>query len=663
MTDKSQISIRALSIKPSLTLEIGAKAKALKAEGKNICSLSAGEPDFDTPEFIVDATLKALKDGKTRYGPAAGDPELREAIAQKQSDINKVPTKTDNVLVTNGGKQAIYNLFQVVLNPGDEVLIPTPYWLSYPEITLLAGAKPIKIKSSTKDKFKIDINSLEEHVTEKTRLLIINSPSNPTGCVLTEQEMKTISDFLRRHPRILLMSDEIYEFLISPNQVHHSFAKIAPDLKNRIFTVNGFAKAWAMTGWRIGYLTGNAEVIKKAIALQSQSTSNVCSFAQKGAIAALQGSKDCVHEMANIYNKRRLLITERLKKIKNKKINKEKIWKLLKNDLNEDTYEKKMELLFAENKKEGVRELCELCSSKLMLSEEKFLICSNDKCGIIYKDCLDSSAEWRFYGASDNKMSDPTRCGMPINPLLRESSYACRILLNYRSSYQMKRIKRYTDWQSMPYKEKTRYDEFQRIKIMSKNSGIPKIMVDEALRQHKKISEMKTFRGCNRDGIIAASVYIACRVHNFPRTAKEIATIFHLDNSSSTKGCKNAMHLINNMEQEMAGNNKTKLCKTNPTSFIERYCSRLSLNKEITKVCLFVALNIQTHNIIPENTPHSVAAGIVYFVSQSCNLNISKKDVSRISEISEVTINKCYKKLDSFKDQLIPSCVLVKYVK
>ena len=202
------------------------------------------------------------------------------------------------------------------MNPGDEVLIPTPYWLSYPEITLLAGAKPIKIKSSTKDKFKIDINSLEEHVTEKTRLLIINSPSNPTGCVLTEQEMKTISDFLRRHPRILLMSDEIYEFLISPNQVHHSFAKIAPDLKNRIFTVNGFAKAWAMTGWRIGYLTGNAEVIKKAIALQSQSTSNVCSFAQKGAIAALQGSKDCVHEMANIYNKRRLLITERLKKIK-----------------------------------------------------------------------------------------------------------------------------------------------------------------------------------------------------------------------------------------------------------------------------------------------------------------------------------------------------------
>ncbi len=316
MTDKTQISIRALSIKPSLTLEISAKAKALEAAGENICSLSAGEPDFDTPDFIIEATLKALKDGKTRYGPAAGDPELREAIAEKQSTMNKVPTKAENVLVTNGGKQAIYNLLQVILNPGDEVLIPSPYWLSYPEITLLAGAKPIKTKSSTKDNFKINIDSLEEKTNEKTRLLIINSPNNPTGCVLSINEINDIAEFLRRHPKILLMSDEIYEFLLSSNQVHHSFAKIAPDLQNRIFTVNGFAKAWAMTGWRVGYLTGNPEVIKKAIAIQSQSTSNVCSFAQKGAIAALQGSKTCVHQMASIYNKRRDLITNRLKKIK-----------------------------------------------------------------------------------------------------------------------------------------------------------------------------------------------------------------------------------------------------------------------------------------------------------------------------------------------------------
>tara|TARA_Y100000591_G_C21804249_1_gene683863 strand:- start:604 stop:1680 length:1077 start_codon:yes stop_codon:yes gene_type:complete len=307
------------------------------------------------------------------------------------------------------------------------------------------------------------------------------------------------------------------------------------------------------------------------------------------------------------------------------------------------------------------KDYCDLCNTKLSFSDIGFLVCSNKKCGVVYKDLLEQGAEWRYYGADDNNIRDPTRCGMPINPLLKESSYGCKVSCYGNTTYEMKKIKRYTDWQSMPYKEKTIYDEFQRIKIMSKNSGIPKIMVDEALRQHKKISEMKTFRGCNRDGIIAASVYIACRIHNFPRTAKEIATIFHLDNSSSTKGCKNAMHLLNNIEHEMENNNKTKLCKTKPTSFIERYCSKLNLNKEITKVCLFVALNIQIHNIIPENTPHSVAAGIVYFVAQSCNLNISKRDVNNCSEISEVTINKCYKKLEEIKHKLIPSKILDKY--
>ena len=348
------------------------------------------------------------------------------------------------------------------------------------------------------------------------------------------------------------------------------------------------------------------------------------------------------------------------KKTKRKKTkrNKKKLWDMFDKEVSEKN--DPVECLYRDNKI-CEKNYCDICNEKLSIGHTGFLVCSNNKCGIVYKDVLMQGAEWRYYGADDNNIRDPTRCGMPINPLLKESSYGCKVVCRGNTTYEMKKIKRYTDWQSMPYKEKTRYDEFQRIKKMSKNSGIPKIMVDEALRQHKKISEMKTFRGCNRDGIIAASVYIACRVHNFPRTAKEIATIFHLDNSSSTKGCKNAMHLINNMEQEMAGNDKTKLCKTNPTSFIERYCSRLSLNKEITKVCLFVALNIQTHNIIPENTPHSVAAGIVYFVSQSCNLNISKKDVNNCSEISEVTINKCYKKLDEIKDKLIPPVILKKY--
>ncbi len=311
----SFISQRALALQPSLTLEISAKAKALKDQGKDICSLSAGEPDFDTPDFIVEATLKALKDGYTRYGPASGDPELREAIALKQSELNQIPTKAENVLVTNGAKQAIYNLFQVILNPGDEVLIPSPYWLSYPEITLLAGAKPIFIPSKNK-LFKLDIENLEANVTSKTKLLIINSPNNPTGLIMNRNELQEIAEFLRRHPNIFLMSDEIYEFLIAEDQKHYSFASIAPDLKNRIFTVNGFSKGWAMTGWRIGYLIAPNEIIKKTTALQSQSTSNVCSFAQRGALAAIQGSNDCIKKMANSYNSRRALLIKELNQIK-----------------------------------------------------------------------------------------------------------------------------------------------------------------------------------------------------------------------------------------------------------------------------------------------------------------------------------------------------------
>ena len=347
------------------------------------------------------------------------------------------------------------------------------------------------------------------------------------------------------------------------------------------------------------------------------------------------------------------------KKIKNKRSNKN-LWdkfdtEILKKD------SKKMECLYSDSKI-GEKNKCDLCNANLYFTHQRFLGCSNEKCGILYKNILDGTAEWRYYGADDNNSRDPTRCGMPINPLLKESSYGCKVLCyGMKSSYEMKKIKRYTEWQSMPYKEKSQYDEFQRIKVMSKNSGIPKIMVDEALRQHKKLSEMKTFRGCNRDSIIAAAVYLACRIHNYPRTSKEIATIFHLNNSDSTKGCKNAMQLLNNLERNIESNEKTKLCKTKPTSFIERYCSRLNINNEITQVCLFVALNIQSNNIIPENTPHSVAAGIVYFVSQSCNLNITKKDVHNCSEISEVTINKCYKKLDNIKEKLIPPVILKKY--
>ena len=317
MQDSSFISQRALALKPSLTLEINAKAKELKAAGRDICNMSGGEPDFDTPDFIIEATIEALKNGITRYGPASGDPELREAIAKKQTTINNAPTNMENVLVTNGGKQAIYNLFQVTLNPGDEVLIPSPYWLSYPEMVLLAGAKPITIKSSPSNGFKMDIEELEASVTENTRLLILNSPSNPTGQVMTKEEMENIANFIRRHPKILVMSDEIYEYLLAEDQIHYSFASIAPDLINRVFTVNGFAKGWAMTGWRIGYLIGSKEIIKKASALQSQSTSNVCSFAQRGALAAIKGPKDSIQKMIASYNLRRELLINGLLQIEN----------------------------------------------------------------------------------------------------------------------------------------------------------------------------------------------------------------------------------------------------------------------------------------------------------------------------------------------------------
>ncbi|ABX08718.1 pyridoxal phosphate-dependent aminotransferase [Prochlorococcus marinus] len=315
MSKSHLISERTQELQLSLTLEISARAKLLKKEGKDICSLSAGEPDFDTPNYIVNAAIEALRNGITRYGPAAGDPELREAIAQKLTTSNNVPSKAENILITNGGKQAIFNLFQIILNPGDEVLIPSPYWLSYPEIAKLAGAIPVPLHTSPKDGFKLSSEKLEEKITNRTKLLILNSPCNPTGRVIQKEELISIAEVLRRNKQLLVMTDEIYEYLISENESHHSLAAIAPDLRERIFIVNGFAKAWAMTGWRIGYLAGPKEFIKTAIALQSQSTSNVCSFAQRGALAALLGPKESIKTMSRSYNERREILTKGLNSI------------------------------------------------------------------------------------------------------------------------------------------------------------------------------------------------------------------------------------------------------------------------------------------------------------------------------------------------------------
>ena len=337
---------------------------------------------------------------------------------------------------------------------------------------------------------------------------------------------------------------------------------------------------------------------------------------------------------------------------------KNKLWTIFDSEINAE--KDNLECLYSKGKI-GNRNKCDLCGEVLKISNNKFLACSNTKCGIIYKDVLDQTPEWRYYGSEDNNMSDPTRCGMPINPLLKESSYGCTVVCRPRSSYEMRKIRRYTEWQSMPYKEKSQYDEFVRIKIMASNAGIPKIIIDEALRYHKKISEQKTFRGLNRDGVIAASIYIGSRVHDFPRTPKEIATIFHLDNSSATKGCKNAISILNKLEKGMANIDKTYFHKTHPIAFIDRFCSRLNMNTELTHVARFISMRISNKNLMPENTPHSVAAGILYFISVICQLNISKKDIANVSEISEVTINKCYKKLQPEEKYLIPSFVFEKY--
>ncbi|MBU6249750.1 MAG: pyridoxal phosphate-dependent aminotransferase [Cyanobacteria bacterium REEB417] len=309
------LSERARALQPSLTLAIAAKAKQLKADGRDICSLSAGEPDFDTPAFICEAAALALTNGQTRYGPAAGEPALREAIAAKLSQENQVPTKPAQVLVTNGGKQALFNLFQVLLQPGDELLLPAPFWLSYPDMAQLAGASVRLIPSDAAAGFRLTPEALEAAIGPASKLLVLNSPSNPTGTVLHRSELEALATVLRRHPRLLVVCDEIYEFLVAPGHSHHSLAAVAPDLAERILIVGGCAKGWAMTGWRIGWLAGNQSVIQAAAALQSQSTSNVCTFAQYGALAAVGGPRDCVQAMAAQFNSRRQRLSDGVRAI------------------------------------------------------------------------------------------------------------------------------------------------------------------------------------------------------------------------------------------------------------------------------------------------------------------------------------------------------------
>ncbi|MEB3338579.1 MAG: pyridoxal phosphate-dependent aminotransferase [Leptolyngbyaceae bacterium] len=302
---------RVNQVTPSLTLAIDSKAKAMKAEGIDICSFSAGEPDFDTPEHIKVAAQQALDQGKTRYGPAAGEPKLRAAIARKLQTEDNLPYQPENILVTNGGKHSLFNLMLALLEPGDEVIIPAPYWLSYPEMVKLADGVPVIVKTDATSGYKITPDRLRQAITPKTRLFVLNSPSNPTGMVYTPDEIRALAQVIVEQD-ILVVSDEIYAKILYDGTEHLSIGAVNSEIFERTFISSGFAKAYSMTGWRIGYLAGPLDLIKAATTLQGHSTSNICTFAQYGAIAALEGPQDRVETMRQAFAERRQFMFDAL---------------------------------------------------------------------------------------------------------------------------------------------------------------------------------------------------------------------------------------------------------------------------------------------------------------------------------------------------------------
>jgi len=308
------LSKRARRLTPSPTLAITAKAKKLKAQGLDVIGLGAGEPDFDTPEHIVLAAKKSLENGQTRYTASAGIPELIQAIIKKFERDNGLSYQPNQVAVTAGAKQALYNLFQVLLDEGDEVIVPSPYWVSYLDQVKLAGGVPVVIEGSEENSFKITPEQLSQAITDQTRALILNSPSNPTGMLYTREELETIGEVCIQRD-ILIISDEIYEHLIYDDQPHVSIASLSPELYARTFVINGLSKTYSMTGWRIGYVAGNSEVIAAVADLTSHSTSNATSFAQYAAIEALNGPQAPVQKMKQAFKERRDYVVKRLNEI------------------------------------------------------------------------------------------------------------------------------------------------------------------------------------------------------------------------------------------------------------------------------------------------------------------------------------------------------------
>lgn len=310
-----QLSNRVKRIKPSPTLAVTQKAAELKAQGRDIIGLGAGEPDFDTPDYIKNAAIDAIKAGKTKYTAVDGIPSLRAAVAQKMADFNQLQYATNQIMISAGGKQCIYNFLQAFLNAGDEVLIPAPYWVSYPDMTLLADGVPVFIPTTIEQRFKITPEQLEAAITPKTRVLFLCSPSNPTGMAYSAAELKALAAVLLKHPQVFVATDDMYEHILWTPEPFHNILMVCPELYERTIVFNAVSKAYSMTGWRIGYACGPVPLIKAMSNIQSQSTSNPASISQAAAEAALKGGLDATHKMVAAFKQRHDYLVESLNTI------------------------------------------------------------------------------------------------------------------------------------------------------------------------------------------------------------------------------------------------------------------------------------------------------------------------------------------------------------
>lgn len=306
-----ELSKKASAVKPSSTLAITAKAKELKAQGKDVVGFGAGEPDFNTPENICEAAIKAIKDGFTKYTPASGTNELKAAISKKFKEFNGLDYDTDQIVISNGGKHSLTNIFTALINPGDEVIIPAPFWLSYPEIVKLAGGVPVIVTTTKEQNFKLTAEDLVAAVTDKTKALVLNTPNNPTGMLYTEEELRAIAK-VAVEKDFYVVADEMYEMLVYGEQKHISIASLGKDIYDRTITCSGLAKSYAMTGWRIGYTGSSKEIAKMMGSVQSHQTSNPNSIAQKAAVEALTGPQDSVEKMHAEFDKRRKYMYKRI---------------------------------------------------------------------------------------------------------------------------------------------------------------------------------------------------------------------------------------------------------------------------------------------------------------------------------------------------------------